>query len=120
VLVILVLVILVLVILVLVILVLVILVLFVLVLVILVLFVLVLFVLVLPILVLVVVTTDATEPVVGEGEHHMQIVVLRCLYDIIKPNESVLLLVDLDRAVLVEDLEPYAILRNFGNVVESP
>jgi hypothetical protein len=71
-------------------------------------------------LVLVLAARGATEPVVSEGEDHMQIVVLRCLYDVIEANESVLPLVDLDRAVLVEDLEPYAIIRNFGNVVESP
>ena len=96
------------------------LVLLILVLLILVLFVLVFLILMFLVLVLVFVATDATEPVVGEGEHHMQLVILRCLYDVIKPNESVLRRVDLDRAILVEDLEPYAILRNFGNIVESP
>jgi hypothetical protein len=50
----------------------------------------------------------------------MQFVVLRCLYDVIQANETVLPLIDLDCAVLVEDLEPYATFRNFGNVVESP
>ena len=65
--------------------------------------------------------SGATKPVIGEGEHHMQLVVFRRLYDVIKANEAVLPLIDLDGAVLVKDLEPHAaFFRNFGNIVEGP